>query len=65
MMDYNVQLNNGQVIELKGADIDIEAFTATLNNQQTIFVNLGGAIVNKHLIQAILPMQSTEQVPAE
>lgn len=59
-MDYNVQLNNGQVIELKGTEFDIEAFTATLNSQQTIFVNMGGAIVNKHLIQAILPFQSVQ-----
>lgn len=61
-MNYNVQLNNGQVIELKGADIDTEAFTATLNSQQTNFVNMGGAIVNKHIIQAIIPIPATEQV---
>ena len=54
-MNYNVQLNNGQTIELKGAEFDAVAFTATLNDQKTIFVNLGGAIVNKHLIQAIVP----------
>ena len=60
-MDYNVQLNNGNIIELKGAAFDVEAFTATLNSQQTIFVNMGGAIVNKHLIQAILPVPATEQ----
>ena len=57
-MDYNVQLNSGQVIELKGAAFDVEAFTATLNSQQTNYVNIGGAIVNKHIIQAIIPVQS-------
>lgn len=57
-MDYNVQLNNGITIELKGAEFNAEEFTATLNNQQTIFVNIAGNIINKHLIQAILPVQA-------
>ncbi|MER2154793.1 MAG: hypothetical protein ABS917_11410 [Solibacillus sp.] len=61
-MVYNVQLNNGNIIELKGAAFDVEAFTNTLNNQQIVFVNLGGAIVNKHLIQAILPVQTENPV---
>lgn len=60
-MNYNVQLNNGQVIELKDADIDVVGFTATLNSQQTNFVKIGEAIVNKHIIQAIFPV-ATEQV---
>lgn len=59
-MDYIVQLNNGQSITLAGAEFDAIEFTANLNNQQTIFVVIGGAIVNKHLIQAILPVQATE-----
>lgn len=61
-MNYNVQLNNGQIIELTGAEIDVAEFTNTLNSQTVAFVNLGGAIVNKHLISAIIP--ATEpQVP--
>lgn len=59
-MDYIVQLNNGQSITLGGAEFEPTEFTATLNSQQTIFVNIGGAIVNKHLIQAILPVQSVQ-----
>lgn len=54
-MNYNVQLSNGQLIELTNAEFDAVAFTAVLNDQKTIFVNLGGAIVNKHLISAIVP----------
>lgn len=54
-MNYNVQLNNGQIIELTGAELNVEEFTITLNSQTIVFVNLGGAIVNKHLIQAIVP----------
>lgn len=59
-MNYNVQLNNGQVIGLQGVDFNVEEFTATLNSQTIVFVNLGGVIVNKHLISAIVP--STEAV---
>lgn len=59
-MNYKVQLNNGHTIDLLEANMDVIAFTQTLNEQTVIFVNLGGAIVNKHLIQAITPFQ-TEQ----
>lgn len=56
-MNYNVQLSNGQLIELTGADFNVVEFTTTLNSQTIVFVNLGGAIVNKHLISAIVPVQ--------
>ena len=59
-MDYQVQLNNGQVINLEGAEFDAAAFTTTLNDQRTAFVNIGGAIINKHIISAILPVTSTQ-----
>lgn len=59
-MDYQVQLNNGQVIDLKGAEIDVSAFTVTLNDQRTSFVNLGGAIINKHIISSIVPVNTVE-----
>ena len=54
-MNYNVQLSNGQMIELTGAEFNAEEFTVTLNSQTIVFVNLGAVIVNKHLIQAIVP----------
>lgn len=57
-MNYKVQLSNGQAIELTNAEFDAVAFTAVLNDQKTIFVSLGGAIVSKHLIQAIMPVAS-------
>ena len=56
-MNYNIQLNNGQNIKLQGANMDVIAFTKTLNEQSVIFVNIGGAIVNKHLIHAIVPIE--------
>lgn len=59
-MDYQVQLNNGQVINLTNAEFDATAFTATLNDQKINFVNIGGAIINKHIIISVLPVSATE-----
>ncbi|WP_107950462.1 hypothetical protein [Lysinibacillus parviboronicapiens] len=59
-MDYQVQLNNGQAINLKNAEFDATAFTATLNDQKINFVNIGGAIINKHIIVSVLPDTATQ-----
>ncbi len=55
-MDYQVLLNNGQVISLKNAEFDTIAFTATLNDQKINFVNIGGYILNKHIIVSVVPV---------
>lgn len=59
-MDYQVQLNNGQAINLTNAEFDVAAFTATLNDQKINFVNIGGAIINKHIIISVLPVSATQ-----
>lgn len=59
-MDYQVQLNNGQAINLQNAEFDVAAFTATLNDQKINFVNIGGAIINKHIIISVLPVSATQ-----
>jgi len=59
-MDYQVQLNNGQAIILTNAEFDVTAFTATLNEQKINFVNIGGAIINKHIIVSVVPVTATE-----
>lgn len=59
-MNYQVQLNNGQAINLTNAEFDVAAFTATLNDQKINFVNIGGAIINKHIIVSVLPVSATE-----
>lgn len=59
-MDYQVQLNNGQAINLTNAEFDVATFTATLNDQKINFVNIGGAIINKHIIISVLPTSATE-----
>ncbi|WP_042470685.1 hypothetical protein [Bacillus ndiopicus] len=59
-MDYQVQLNNGQAINLTNAEFDVAAFTAMLNDQKINFVNIGGAIINKHIIISVLPVAVIE-----
>lgn len=59
-MNYQVQLNNGQTINLTNAEFDVATFTATLNDQKINFVNIGGAIINKHIIISVLPTSATE-----
>lgn len=59
-MDYQVLLNNGQAINLQNAEFDIATFTATLNDQKINFVNIGGAIINKHIIISVLPVTATQ-----
>lgn len=56
-MDYSVLLNNGQTINLTGVtDFNPENFTEILNTREIQFVNIGGAIVNKHIILSITPI---------
>ena len=59
-MNYQVLLNNGQEINLQNAEFDANTFTETLNNPQINFVNIGGAIINKHIIISVLPVTATE-----
>jgi len=55
-MDYQIQLNNGQAINMKSVtDFDATAFTQMLNNREITFVNIAGAILNKNLIASITP----------
>ncbi|OEC02104.1 hypothetical protein GY31_09360 [Lysinibacillus sphaericus] len=59
-MDYQVQLNNGKAINLTNAEFDAAVFTATLNDQKVNFVNIGGAIINKHVIVGVLPVTAIQ-----
>lgn len=60
-MDYQVLLNNGQMITLGEATFNVVDFTTMLNEQTTTFVALGGAIVNKHTIMSIVPVSAMQQ----
>ena len=59
-MNYQVQLNNGQAINLTNAEFDASVFTATLNDHKISFVNIGGAIINKNIIVSVLPVEATQ-----
>lgn len=63
-MDYQVQLNNGQAINLTNAQFDAEAFTSTLNDQKITFVNIGGYILNKHIIVSVVPVSTNTETQA-
>lgn len=54
-MNYQILLNNGQVLVVKATDFNAETFTQTLNSREILFVNVGGTIVNKNMILSIAP----------
>lgn len=60
-MKYEVQLNNGKVYILSGADFDAQEIANQLNTQSVTFVNFGNVVVNKHIVIGIFPVQ--EEVP--
>ncbi|BDH62102.1 hypothetical protein MTP04_22320 [Lysinibacillus sp. PLM2] len=62
-MDYQVQLNNGQVLNLTGVTgFNAETFTKALNDRAINFVNFGNAIINKNIINSITPVvEKTEE----
>lgn len=59
-MDYKVLLNNGSTIDLLNAEFDENAFTTTLNDPKIIFVNIAGAILQKHIINGVIPVSATQ-----
>lgn len=64
-MDYQVQLNNGQLLKLKEVEnFNATEFTKTLNDRSIQFVNLGGAIINKGIIISITQVPVTETIDA-
>jgi hypothetical protein len=59
-MDFIAHLNNGQIIEVNNPQFDAASFTQTLNENNTHFVHIGNAVINKHLIQLIIPADIEE-----
>ncbi|RKJ60554.1 hypothetical protein D7X33_27660 [Butyricicoccus sp. 1XD8-22] len=62
-MNYQVQLNNGQIINLTGVtNFNAAEFTKSLNDRAINFINFGNAIINKNIIIAITPVvEKTEE----
>jgi len=58
-MNYELLLNNGQVITFVNAEIDTEKLTQLLNNREVTFVNIGNSVLNKNLIGTIIPKVET------
>jgi len=59
-MDYQVQLNNGQTLNLKDYKFDSTALKAELNNQRINFISIGDVIISKHTILSIVPKKLIE-----
>lgn len=59
-MDYQVQLNNGQTLNLKEYKFDSTALKAELNNQRINFISIGDVIISKHTILSIVPKKLIE-----
>ena len=64
-MDYQVKLNDGQIITLNNAEFDVQGFTNALNDNNFTFVNISGAVVNKHIILCILPIETIQKTDNE
>lgn len=54
-MDYQVQLNNSQTLNLKDYKFDSAALKAELNDQRINFISIGDVIISKHTILSIVP----------
>lgn len=56
-MNYQLTLNNGQVLTLTGvSDFNSDEFALKLNDRNITFVSIGGALFNKNLIGSIVPV---------
>ncbi|AVK84457.1 hypothetical protein C3943_13185 [Lysinibacillus sp. B2A1] len=60
-MDYELRLKTGELFTLIGSNIDANALTDTLNNHQILFVNFGGIVLQKHVVDGLIPLISEEQ----
>ena len=60
-MDYELRLKTGESFTLTGSNIDANALTDTLNNHQILFVNFGGIVLQKHVVDGLIPLISKEQ----
>lgn len=61
-MNYKLRLRTGESFNLSGAEINAENLTESLNSQQVLFVNFGGIVLQKHVVEGLIPIISEEQV---
>lgn len=56
-----IQLNNGMVMNATVEGYNAENFTKVLNNQGTMYVNVGDVVINKHMISLVMPVETEEE----
>lgn len=61
-MRYNLRLRTGETFNLSGASIDANTLVDLLNNQQILFINFGGIVISKHVVEGLIPIISEEQI---
>lgn len=61
-MNYELRLRTGERFNLSGAEINADNLTETLNSQQVSFINFGGIVLQKHVVEGLVPIISEEQV---
>ncbi|WP_431030063.1 hypothetical protein [Lysinibacillus sp. LZ02] len=61
-MQYRVTLHNGQGFNIiVSGENASEELTKNLNSRETIFINLGGCIVQKNTVATVLPVEQTTE----
>lgn len=55
MTNIEIYLNNGKVINASMENYQSGSLAQSLNDQRILFITIGDAIVNRNMIQLILP----------
>ncbi|MGE7840775.1 hypothetical protein ACQKNX_08280 [Lysinibacillus sp. NPDC093712] len=55
-MKYQVKLNSGDKFNVVDEYFNVIEFTERMNNQQILFVSIGGSSLNKHTVVSVIPM---------
>jgi sRNA-binding regulator protein Hfq len=55
MTNLKVYLNDGNVITTQMETYDVATITSILNDQRTLMVPIGNAIINKNAIKMVIP----------
>jgi len=56
-MEYQVKLNSGDKFIVIDENFNVIEFTEKMNNQQILFVSIGGTSLNKHTVVSVIPMK--------
>ena len=59
-MKITIYLNNGKEIKVEDSKYNAETFASLLNEQTTMMIALGNAVINKHTITLVMPTEVIE-----